>query len=52
MYTFAMGLPVVEAEALKVHPDMTPDEVVAGFQSGTFLTTLKTNLHNLIWPWQ
>jgi uncharacterized protein len=51
MYTFARGLPVLEAEALKVYPDMTPEAVVAGFQSGTFATTLKTNLHNLVWRW-
>jgi len=37
--------------ALTVYNDMTPDEVVAGFQSGNWDTTIKTNLHNLKWRW-
>jgi len=51
MYTFAMDLPIHEKIALKVYPDMSPEEVVAGFQSGQFFTTIRTNLHNLIWRW-
>jgi uncharacterized protein len=42
---------VVSKEALTVYKDMTPQEVVAGFQSGNWLETLKTNWHNLIWRW-
>ena len=49
MYTIAGDIQVLPKVALKVYPDMTPNEVVAGFQSGDFLTTLKTNWHNLYW---
>ncbi len=51
MYTFASSLQPLPKTALKVYPDMTPAEVVAGFQSTNFLTVLKTNLHNVMWRW-
>jgi len=51
MYTFARELSELPKIALKVYPDMSPEEVVAGFQSMNFLTVLKTNFHNIIWRW-
>lgn len=51
MYTFAQDLPELPKTALKVYPDMSPAEVIAGFQSIEFLTVFKTNLHNVIWRW-
>lgn len=51
MHTFAQGLAELPKIALKVYPDMSPEEVVAGFQSMNFLTVLKTNFHNIIWRW-
>ena len=51
MYTFASSIQSLPRTALKVYPDMSPDEVVAGFQSTDFLTVLKTNFHNVIWRW-
>ncbi len=51
MYAFARDLPLPEKSALKVYPDLYPEQVVAAFQSGNFLTTLKMNLHNLLWRW-
>ncbi len=45
MYTFASSLQPLPKTALKVYPDMSPAEVVAGFQSTNFLTVLKTNFH-------
>lgn len=51
MFTFATELPILEKTALKVYPDMLPEEVVAGFQSETFWVTFKTNFHNVIWRW-
>lgn len=51
MYTFAQDLPTLPKVALKVYPDMTPEEVVAGFQSTQFVTVFKTNLHNVLWRW-
>ncbi len=51
MFTFAKGLETLPHTALKVYPDMSPAEVVAGFQSGNFITTIQTNLHNLFWRW-
>lgn len=51
MHTFARDLAELPKTALKVYPDMSPEEVVAGFQSMNFLTVLKTNFHNIIWRW-
>lgn len=51
MFTFAQDLPILPKTALKVYPDMTPAEVVSGFQSMHFLTVLKMNFHNIIWRW-
>jgi len=51
MFTFASNLEVLPKIALKVYPDMLPGEIVSGFQSGEFITTIKTNLHNLVWRW-
>ena len=51
MYTFVSDIQSLPKTALKVYPDMSPAEVVAGFQSTNFLTVLKTNFHNVIWRW-
>ena len=51
MYTFASSIEPLPKTALKVYPDMSPAEVVAGFQSTNFLTVFKTNFHNVIWRW-
>jgi len=51
MYSFSASLPVKEATALKVYPDMSPTEVVSGFRSSHFIAVLKTNFHNLVWRW-
>lgn len=51
MYTFASELPEKVSTALKVYPDMTPEQVVDGFQSASFTTTIKMNFHNLVWRW-
>ena len=51
MYTFAQDIVALPKTALKVYPDMSPAEVVAGFQSMDILTVLKTNFHNVIWRW-
>lgn len=51
MYSFARDLPELPKTALLVYPDMTPEEVKAGFQSTDPLVVLKTNLHSLRWRW-
>jgi uncharacterized protein len=51
MYTFASDLPQLAKTALKVYPDITPDHVVAAFQSERFLTVFKMNFHNVLWRW-
>lgn len=51
MYTFAADIATMPKIALKVYPDMLPQEVIGGFQSGNFITTIQTNLHNLTWRW-
>lgn len=51
MYTFAKELTPITPTALKMYPDMTPEEVVAGFQSVNLFTVFKTNFHNVIWRW-
>ena len=51
MYAFATELPILTKTALKTYPDMSPAEVVTGFQSENMLVAIKTNLHNLIWRW-
>ncbi len=51
MYTFAGNVESLPRTALKVYPDMTPAEVVAGFQSLEIFTVLKTNFHNILWRW-
>jgi uncharacterized protein len=51
MYTFAKGLPVLPKTALLVYPDMTPQEVKAGFQSTDPWVVLQTNLHSLKHRW-
>ncbi|RKY55945.1 MAG: DUF418 domain-containing protein [Candidatus Neomarinimicrobiota bacterium] len=51
MYTFASEIPEITAVALKMYPDMSPEEVVTGFQSVNFITVFKMNFHNLIWRW-
>lgn len=51
MYTFVPGLEELPKTALKVYPDMSPQEIVAGFQATDFATVFKTNFHNVIWRW-
>lgn len=51
MHTFAQDLPVIEKAALKTYSDMSPEAVVAGFQSGEFFKTFSTNWHNVFWRW-
>lgn len=51
MYTFARDLPVLPKTALLVYPDMTPEEVKAGFQSTDIWVVLQTNLHSLKYRW-
>ncbi len=51
MFTFAADIEAMPKIALKVYPDMLPGEIISGFQSGEFITTIKTNLHNLVWRW-
>ncbi len=51
MFTFATDIESMPKIALKVYPDMLPGEIVSAFQSGEFITTIKTNLHNLMWRW-
>lgn len=51
MFTFAADIESMPKIALKVYPDVYPTDVVSAFQSGELLTTLKMNLHNLVWRW-
>lgn len=51
MYTFAQDIVALPKTALKVYPDMTPEEVIAGFQSMDIVTVFKTNFHNVAWRW-
>ncbi len=51
MSTFAASIESLPKIALKVYPDMLPSEILSGFQSGEFITTIDTNLHNLAWRW-
>lgn len=51
MYSFATTLPQLPKTALTVYPDMTPREIVLGYQSTDLYTVFKTNFHNLIWRW-
>jgi len=51
MFTFAVSIPAVTRTALKMYPDMSPEEVIAGFQSMNFFTVFKMNFHNVIWRW-
>lgn len=51
MYSFARDLPELPKTALLVYPDMTPQEVKAGFQSTDIWVVLQTNLHSLKYRW-
>ena len=51
MFSFASELPALEKTAIKVYPDMSPEQIVNGFRSEDLLRVLKTNLHNLYWRW-
>lgn len=51
MYTFAPSIAEITPTALKMYPDIAPEEVVAGFQSVNFITVFKMNFHNLMWRW-
>ena len=48
MHTFVPELPDVAKYALKVYPDMSPEEVVTAFQSEKFFMVFKMNFHNVI----
>ena len=51
MLTFATNLPEQAKIALKVYPDVRPEEVVTAFQSEKLSMVFKMNFHNLIWRW-
>jgi uncharacterized protein len=51
MFSFASDLPELPKTALLVYPDMTPQEVKAGFQSTDIWVVLQTNLHSLKYRW-
>lgn len=51
MFAFAKDLPELPKTALLVYPDMTPQEVKAGFQSTDIGVVLQTNLHSLKYRW-
>ena len=51
MYSFAKALPELPKTALLVYPDMTPQQVTAGFQSTDPWVVLQTNLHSLKYRW-
>ena len=51
MYGFAREMPELPKTALLVYPDMTPEEVKAGFQSTDPWVVLQTNLHSLKYRW-
>ena len=51
MYTFVKDIPALPKTAHLVYPDMTPQEVKAGFQSNDLFVIWKTSLHNLYWRW-
>lgn len=51
MYTFASDLPQLAKTALKVYPDIGPEQVVDSFQSENFATVFGMNLHNVLWRW-
>jgi len=51
MYSFARDLPELPKTALLVYPDMTPQEVKAGFQSTDIWVVLQTNFHSLKYRW-
>ncbi|TRX66053.1 DUF418 domain-containing protein [Carboxylicivirga sp. M1479] len=48
---FKQEVSTVVKTALKVYPDLSPNEVVAGFTSMDFWTVFKTNFHNVQWRW-
>lgn len=51
MYSFARDMPPIPKTAILVYPDMTPEEVKAGFQSTDPMVVLRTNLHSLKYRW-
>lgn len=51
MFAFAHNLPEHPDSALLVYPDMTPQQVKAGFESTDVWVVLKTNLHSLKYRW-
>lgn len=51
MFSFASTLPELPKTALTVYPDMTPQEIVKGYNSTDLYIVLKTNFHNLVWRW-
>lgn len=51
MFSFARDIPELPKTALLVYPDMTPQEVKAGFQSTDIWVVLQTNLHSLKYRW-
>ena len=51
MYTFVPDLPSVAKYALKMYPDVSPEEIVTAFQSEKFSMVFKMNFHNVLWRW-
>ena len=51
MNTFASSLPTMASTALKVYPDISPEEVVTAFQSEKFSMVFDINMHNILWRW-
>jgi uncharacterized protein len=51
MFSFASTLPELPKTALTVYPDMTPQEIVKGYNSTDLYIVLKTNFYNLVWRW-
>jgi len=51
MHTFVPDLPKIAKTALKVYPDISPEQVVTAFQSEKLSMVFKMNFHNVIWRW-
>lgn len=51
MYTFVPDLQTAAKYALKIYPDISPEEVVTAFQSEKLFMVFKMNFHNVIWRW-
>ena len=51
MYTFVPDLKEAAKYALKMYPDVSPEEVVTAFQSEKFSMVFEMNIHNVFWRW-